>query len=211
MRLLDLLQVTDRSFPTGSFVHSAGLEWLATQSWFDLEDTLRLRLREQLARLDLVFVLHAYTEVAEVLDDEYHARLISREAREASAQVGRRLLRNACDLFQDPDLQSFATCAPHAHQPIVFGLVARALDLPDEFAALAYAYQAVRGQVSAAQRLTRLGQTEAQQLLHRLKPAMQEAVGQAAAIPLADTGGFCPVLDIAAMAHERQTVRLFVS
>lgn len=93
LRLLDLLQVVDRSFPTGAFVHSGGLEWLAARQPFDLEGTLRLRLREQLGRQDLVFVLHSCTEPPDSLDEEYHARLIPREAREASAQVGRQLLR----------------------------------------------------------------------------------------------------------------------
>src|SRR5438874_1231751 len=49
-RLLDLLQVVDRSFPTGAFVHSAGLEWLAAEKSLPLEDGLRLRLSEQLGR-----------------------------------------------------------------------------------------------------------------------------------------------------------------
>lgn len=211
LRLLDLLQVVDRSFPTGAFVHSGGLEWLVTQEAFDLEATLRLKLREQLARLELVFVLQSYTVPPEQLDEEYHARLMAREAREASALVGRRLLVNACGLFHDANLEAFAASASHAHQPVAFGLVARALDLSPEFAGLAYAFQALRGQVSAAQRLIRLGQTAAQQLLHGLKPAMEEAVAVASATPLASAGGFCPVLEVAAMAHERQAVRLFVS
>ena len=177
----------------------------------DLEDILRLRLSEQLGRFELVFLMHTYHEDPVSLDVMYHARLLSREAREASAQVGRRFLANAVDLFDDPDLQSFTARAPHAHQPIVFGVVAHTLALSPQLAALTYAFQVVRGQVSAAQRLMRLGQTHAQRLIHALKPAMQEAVAVALETPLETAGGFAPILDVAPMAHERQTVRLFVS
>lgn len=211
LRLLDLLQVVDRSFPTGAFVHSAGLEWLAAEKLLDLEDVLRLRLSEQLGRFELVFLMHTHEENAVALDARYHARLLAREAREASAQVGRQLLTNAVALFDDTELRSFAAQAPHAHQPIAFAVVAHALELPTRLAALTYAFQAVRGQVSAAQRLMRLGQTDAQRLIHSLKPAMEDAVATALETPLELAGGFAPILDIAAMAHERQAVRLFVS
>src|SRR5206468_1727533 len=113
--------------------------------------------------------------------------------------------------FEGAELRAFAANAPHAHYPIVFAVVARALDIPVRVAALTYAFQMVRGQVSAAQRLMRVGQTEAQRLIHSLKPAMEDAVAVAAETPLEYAGGFAPILDIAAMAHERQPVRLFVS
>ncbi len=211
MRLLDLLQVADRSFPTGAFVHSTGLEWLAAEKLVNLEDVLRLRLSEQLGRFELVFLVHAYEGVAVALDARYHARLMARETREASAQVGRQLLENAVRLFDDPELRSFASHAPHAHYPISFAAVGRALAIPVRVVALTYAFQMVRGQVSAAQRLMRLGQTDAQRLIHSLKPAMEDAVAVARETPLELSGGFAPILDIATMAHERQPVRLFVS
>ncbi|HEY3118140.1 MAG TPA: urease accessory UreF family protein [Chloroflexota bacterium] len=210
-RLLDLLQVVDRSFPTGAFVHSAGLEWLAGEKLLSLQDVLRLRLSEQLGRFELVFLLRAYEGNAVALDARYHARLMAREAREASSQVGRQFLENGVDLFDDAELGAFAARTPHAHYPISFAVVARALEIPIQGAALTYAFQTVRGQVSAAQRLTRLGQTEAQRLIHSLKPAIEDAVAIARETPLELAGGFAPILDIAAMAHERQPVRLFVS
>jgi urease accessory protein len=89
--------------------------------------------------------------------------------------------------------------------------VGQVLGLTSPLAALTYAFQVVRGQVSAAQRLVRLGQTDAQRLIHTLKPAMEAAVTLATATPLEQAGGFAPILDVAAMAHERQAVRLFVS
>src|SRR5207253_3701413 len=84
--LLDLLQITDRSFPTGGFVHSQGLEWLVKEERLSLEEILALRLREQLGRFELVFLAHAYTAPAPDLDERFHSMVLPRESREASSQ-----------------------------------------------------------------------------------------------------------------------------
>ena len=209
--LLDLLQITDRSFPTGGFVHSQGLEWLVKEEPVSLQDVLNLRLREQLSRFELVFVKEAYRAPAPELDERFHSMVLPRESREASGQVGRQLLSNACDLFDKPSLWAARGELPHAHHAIAYGVVCRALEVPTRVGASAYAFQAMRAQVSAAQRLTRLGQTEAQRILHRLKPAIEDAVEAALACPIEEALPFAPLLDIAAMGHERSLVRLFVS
>src|SRR5512140_1634757 len=109
--LLDLLQITDRSFPTGNFVHSHGLEWLLKHG-VGLESALQMRLQEQLGHFELVFVREAYRQPATELDVRFEAMILPREARLASAQVGRQLLRNACDLFGQPTLTVFESSAP---------------------------------------------------------------------------------------------------
>jgi urease accessory protein len=224
-QLLDLLQVVDRSFPTGGFVHSHGLEWLVKNSPLDLERLIRLRLEQQFARFELIFLIAAYRNgerphhnsppegegTAEWLDARFHAMLLPYEARDASMRVGRQLLHAAADLYPDMELQEATTTLPYAHHPVVFGLIGRVLGLDTQTAASVYAFQAVRGQISAAQRLTRLGQVEAQRLLHRLKPAIQDAADTAMGRTLDQAAPFMPLLDVAAMAHERAPVRLFVS
>jgi urease accessory protein len=246
-QLLDLMQVTDRSFPTGAYVHSGGLEWLlarqatdegaalgpgdgtdpappfgagseqssigttACYGRIDLDAALRLRLDHQLARFELVFVLAAFEHPPEVLDRRFHAMCLPKEAREASSQIGRSLLRQAADLFDAPSLETFRERAPFAHQPIVFGLVGQAIGVEPRMAASAYAFQALRGQVSVAQRVARLGQSDAQRILHGLKPDVLAAVSVAESLPIDEVAPFMPILDIAAMAHERSPVRLFVS
>ena len=209
--LLDLLQITDRSFPTGGFVHSSGLEWLVRNHPVDLRDVLAMRLKEQLAHFELVFLVHAYTMDGRDLDERFHAMVLPREAREASAQVGRQLLRNICGLIDDPGLHAAAADLRYAHHPVAYGMVGRALKFDPRIACESYAFQAVRGQISAAQRLMRLGQSEAQRVLHELKPEIAEAVEIALGYPLEEAAPFVPLLDIAAMAHERSEVRLFVS
>ncbi len=137
--------------------------------------------------------------------------LLAYEARDASMRVGRQLLTAATDLYAEAELVEASATLPYAHHPIVFGVLARVLELEPDTAASVYAFHAVRGQISAAQRLTRLGQVEAQRLLHRLKPAIEDAARSRMRRTLDDAAPFMPLLDIASMAHERAPVRLFVS
>ena len=208
---LDALHVLDSSFPTGAYVHSFGLEALAPGNAARLQSALALRVQESLARFELVFLLHAYTEDLVDLDERLHAMLLVREPREASALIGTHLLRAVCDLFDRPRTRAFLAEGRHHHQPVAFGAVAADLDLEPQRAAEAYAFGAVRGQVAAAQRLGWLGQRDAQRVLHALKPAVSAAAADAGRLSLADAGAFAPAWDIACMAHERAFARMFAS
>jgi urease accessory protein len=207
---LDVLHVLDSSFPTGGYVHSYGLESFSAARE-ELQDVLRLRVEQSLARLDLVFVLHAYAGDLVALDVQYHTLQLVREPREASAGVGTNLLRSVTELLSHPRLLAFARDGQHRHHAIVFGAVAAALEMPRALAGEAYAFGSVRAQVSAAQRLGWIGQRQAQRLLQTLKPALTSAVEEASRMDLQEAGAFAPMWDIACMAHEHADVRMFAS
>jgi urease accessory protein len=155
--------------------------------------------------------VHAYTDQLTELDELFHAMLLPREARQASSAIGASLLRSVCDIAADARLTEFASTGPHRHAPIAFGAVAAAFDVPAELAASTYALQNVRSLVSAAQRLGRVGQRDAQRVLHRVKPAMRMAVATAQQLTPDSAGAFSPVWDIASMRHEHAPVRMFAS
>ncbi|HYW89947.1 MAG TPA: urease accessory UreF family protein [Chloroflexota bacterium] len=211
MRWLDWLHIVDSSFPSGAYVHSMGLETLAPATSSDLEHMLELRVRETLGRFELVFLLRAYTDPLIELDEQFHAMVFPREAREASSLIGAGMVNSACAVLDDPRLAAFQAQAPHHHQPIAFGAVAAACEAPPHVAASTYAFQCLRSLTSASQRLGRLGQRDAQLVLHRLKPAVGAAVGVARNLSLAEAGAFNPLWDVASMRHERAPVRMFAS
>ena len=103
---LDILHILDSSYPIGGYVHSFGLESLSSAR-DDLEAVLRLRVEQSLARLELVFVLHAYACDLCALDARYHAMQLVREPREASAALGTNLLRSTTDLLSSARVEAF--------------------------------------------------------------------------------------------------------
>jgi urease accessory protein len=207
----DIWHLLDSSFPTGAYVHSFGLESLAPANATQLRALLTLRLQSQLAHLEIAFLLHAYTEDLVVLDERLHTMLLVREPRDASAAIGTHLLRTASDIIPDVRLHEFLLNGRFHHHSVSFGGLAAALDVPRGVAAQAYTFGSMRGQVSAAQRLGWIGQRDAQQVLHSLKPAMRAAVTEADGLDLADVGAFAPIWDLASMTHERADARMFAS
>ncbi|GAC1323544.1 MAG: urease accessory protein UreF [Chloroflexota bacterium] len=210
---LDILQVLDSAFPTGAFAHAAGLETLSLpdRSAASIQLAVDERIRTTLGRFELVFVVHARTDDLRSLDDALDTMLLVRETREASAVVGRSLLNSTRGLVDSQRLAAFRRAAYHAHHAVVFGAVAQALEMTEQASVESYAFGAVRSLISAAQRLGWLGQTEAQRILHTLKPTIRAAVDEAHTLELADAGAFAPRWDLAAMVHERAPRRMFAS
>ena len=86
-----------------------------------------------------------------------------------------------------------------------------AQNVPLRAALLAYLYQSLAGFSSAALKLIRIGQEGCQRVL---KSALENAgtcVETSLAIKREEAGWFNPLLEIAAMRHERANERLFIS
>jgi urease accessory protein len=204
VQLLDLLQISDSSFPTGGYAHSVGLEGLYAMGDVELEPHLRFLLRNGLERVELPVVrLAAGGSDAVELDQLMDVLLPARELREASRSMGRSLFRA---------VNAFAPLGARAeHHAVVYGLIVREWRLDLDEALRAYAFSALRQQLAAAQRMGRIGQTAVQRLLHALKADVERAAVASHDLELEDIGGFAPLLDFAAMAHAHQPARLFLS
>src|SRR5258708_1958228 len=188
MQLLDVLQIADSSFPSGSYAHSFGLETLYGFGEVGLEEHLRFLLANGLGRVELPIVRLAFNgdDLLE-LDLLMDVLLPVKEFRMASRSIGRSFLRATARIKP--------ARAEVTHHAVVFGIILRDWNIDLNDGLYTYAFQTLRQQLSAAQRLGKIGQTEMQDLLHMLKPAVREAVEVSLSLSRDEIGGFSPWLD----------------
>jgi urease accessory protein len=218
-----LLQTADALFPTGAYAHSLGFEESVRLGLVRDEESLRRFLLGQIVpaqqQQELPYLRFALT--AEGLDErcaidrEISAWKLARETREASAQLGgRRLkaLRTIADaaIFSEFD-DAIRDGRASGHHLVVCGLQARAEGVPLTAALTAYFYQSLAAICAAALKLIRIGQDGCQRVLRAVCADAGEVVQRSLAVAREDAGWFNPLLEIAAMRHERADERLFIS
>ena len=217
-----LLQNCDSLFPSGAYAHSSGLEEMVRLGQVRNEATLDSFLENQvlpaLKNLDLPYVhvahragiladLHELTEIC----DEISAWKLCRETREASLQMGRGRLALARQISPHPSLEALANSSAAPHLLAVYGWQMAVQGVPAHPTLCGYYYQAVAGFCSASLKLIRLGPEGAQRVLSRALQHADEVVAEALLIARDDAGWLGPLLDLAAMRHERAEERLFIS
>lgn len=218
-----LLQTADALFPTGAYAHSLGFEESVRLGIVRDEASLRRYLLEQIVpaqqQQELPYLRFAVSaeglEECCAIDREISAWKLARETREASAQLGGRRLK-ALRTISDAAILAEFEAAIHdgrasGHHLVVCGLQARAESVPLTAALHAYFYQSLAAVCAAALKLIRIGQDGCQRVLRATCTDAGEVVERSLAITRADTGWFNPLLEIAAMRHERAEERLFIS
>ncbi len=223
LQFLQLLQLADSALPIGATAHSFGLETLVASDVLqvpELEEFLRDSLQET-GTLEAAFCRHAHRlAVSRSLSDwlplnlQLGAFKPAREARTASAALGRRFLQLAIDVSEAPMLMEALAVAQTnevaIHHSTAFGFAGGAFGFAEEATALAYLQQSIAGLVSACQRLLPLGQRQASRIVWNLKPTLIEAVQQAA-ISIEEITCFNFLPELGSMQHPMLATRLFIS
>ena len=230
--LLRLLHLADSALPIGSTAHSYGLETLIHDADLTVDqlDGCFAHILAEAGAVEAAYCRRAYAlgavrpgpdadgdamrwQTWQAINRGLSARKPARESRQASATLGRRLLRLALSLEDDATLRQAldAGSAIDLHHAPVFGLLGGHWRLGEEATVLAFLQQMMTGLVSACQRLMPLGQQRAQSILWGLQPTLAATVQRSIAAGDDDPPAFTPLLDIAGMRHPTLPVRLFVS
>jgi urease accessory protein len=208
------------AFPVGSFAYSQGLETSVAQgnvsSSETLTDWLAAIVRHGSLRNDLVMLslVHRAPDSA-TLDDlaELAAALQpSKERSEETAVQGLAFMEAYKAAWTAGEMRSSALADNLTITlPVAVGLASRAhrFDLPATLMAFATAFAS--NLVSAAIRLSVVGQFDGQRVLAALMPTLREACEFAITAGEDDLGTATFAADIASIEHETQMTRLFRS
>ncbi len=218
-----LLQTADALFPTGAYAHSLGFEEIVRLGLVKSESTLQDFLHQQIIPAqqhhELPYLRFAFSaesiEDLCAIDREISAWKLPREAREASTQLGGRRLRALRTISPFPQLAQFEQAIQQAqatgHHLIICALQARVEGIPLQAALTTYFYQSLAAICAAAMKLIRIGQDGCQRALRTAAQRTEATVQSSLALSREDAGWFNPLLEIAAMRHERANERLFIS
>jgi len=211
------------AFPVGAFAYSHGLEWAAEAGWVrdraTLETWLGDLVRHGGLRNDLIFLARSAESFGRgdlVHLDDINALALalqpSAERRLETAQQGTSFLGTIVAAWPVPRLDTLdERFGGDVAYPVAVGIAVAAHGVAPKGGLLGYAVAFLTNLISAAIRLSVIGQTDGQRVLAALLPRAAEAATFAESAGLDDIGGASLRSDIASLAHETQYTRLFRS
>lgn len=211
------------AFPVGAFAYSHGLELAAGRGWVGdraaLEDWLSALVTAGSLRTDLILLAEAWraagmSDLARLakVNDVALALQPSAERHLETVMQGSAFVAAMSTAWPAPK-QSAAISAlgEDISYPVAVGLFTAGHAIPLKPAALGYGIAFVGNLVSAAIRLSLIGQTDAQRITAGLLPHLDAAARVAVHLTLDDLGSATLRSDLASLAHETQYSRLFRS
>jgi len=208
--LIRLLCFASPAFPTGGFAYSHGLEWAVECG--DVKDEASLSawlddvMRYGSGRSDAILLRHAHRahqdpDALRNIASLASAACISSERQAETLGQGAAFAASAA-AWEAID------AAPY---PVAFGALAARAQIDEESACLGFLSAWAGNLISAALRLSVLGQAAGLRVLKSLELTVADVARETCIAGLDDIGGSCFLADIASMRHETQYSRLFRS
>lgn len=221
---ISALQLSDSFFPTGSYTLSYGLESCVhnnvVENGDDLSTLIKNNLENQLGPLDMVALSNTYTASVDEnldkileIDNELHSFKVIREGREGSMRTGKQFLETVLKVEENPLLYEYKLAIEdnlaNGHYPIVLGIASQYMGLTKEQSCLILGYTYTIGLLSASMRLFRMGHSEGQTILSKMKKVIVEVCKENVCKDVEEMGSFSPIMDIMGMVHEGSDSRIF--
>lgn len=224
-QLYRLVQMSDATFPVGTFSFSNGLETASYERVVHDAGTLEQYCRSaalQAAYSDGVTAIHAYRAA---LRDDYDAILeadrrlmlfkMNDEARLMLQRMGKKLAELGERMFPNPLVTRWladivAGVAPGTY-PVAQGLAFAAAGLDEEELFASHQYGVINMILGAALRCVRVSHYDTQEILWRMAEEIPAVYAEAAQMDFPDMNCFVPQMDILASLHEKGNMRMFMS
>lgn len=204
------------AFPIGAFAYSAGLETAISGGTVRTPEALANWLRAILTHgaptTDAILIGEAYRNAGDasalaMLADLALALIPSPERRAETLSLGTSF-RAATSAWSDAGRAALPVQCPY---PVALGAICAMTGLPLAAVLTGFLSALTQGQISVAVRLVPLGQADGLRVLHGLEADIAAAARRGENAGLDDLGTIGFAADIAAMAHETLTVRIFRS
>ena len=203
--LLTLTQWLSPAYPVGAFAYSHGLEAAGVTDKDGVRDWLTDVLTYGAGQSDALFLAAAFRadtpEALRVTDATCRAFAPSKERLLETDQQGAAFCRVTAQVW-GLQVQGLT-------YPVAVGRAAALAALPLGPTLRLYLQAFTSNLIAAAQRLTPLGQTDGQALLHALAPLITGIADAAQPGDLQQLSGTAFLADIASMKHETQYSRIF--
>jgi urease accessory protein len=203
MSLARLLQLASPTLPVGAYSYSQGLEAAveagivndaaSAERW--IADVLEL----SMARMELAVLRQQMEGPSQALNDFFLASRESAELRAETLQMGYSLKKLLAELGVEVPIDEPAL-------PTAFACAARAWNIAEREALVAYLWSWLENQVMAAVKVVPLGQTAGQKILLALGGELEQIAAREA-----QWRNFAPGLAFLSARHETQYSRLFRS
>lgn len=226
MKIMHLLQMTDSTFPVGTFSFSNGLETAAhlgvVHDAASLEQYTRSVARQGAfsdgvaALLSHRAALRGDLREVELTDRELMLFKMNDEARMMLQRMGKKLAELGVKLFPDNALIASwlgdirAEKTPGTY-PVAQGLAFAACGLSEEDLFASHQYGVINMVLGAALRCVRVSHYDTQLILQRLCAESEELFVQARSMTFGDMNSFVPEMDIFASLHEKGNMRMFMN
>ena len=226
MKITRLLQMTDSTFPVGTFSFSNGLETASHLGIVHDADTLEQYTRSvarQGAFSDGVAALIAYRatlagklEEVELIDRELMLFKMNDEARMMLQRMGKKLAELGVKLFPECDimakwLDAIKEGKTPGTYPVAQGISFAAAGLSEEDLFASHQYGVINMVLSAALRCVRVSHYDTQLILQRLCAESDALFEEAKDMTFEDMNSFVPEMDIFASLHEKGNMRMFMN
>lgn len=214
--LQKLLTWLSPAFPVGAFAWSAGLETAIDQGIVrdraTTQDWIEGLLGHGGLRTDAILLAHAHGCAADRdglrdLADLCLALTPARERHEETTITGH-AFASAAKAWPTPALAMLPEPCPY---PIAVGAIAASHAIALDATLLAFLTATVHAQVSVAVRLVPIGQSDGLAIMAALETRISALADLCQHAALDDIGTIAYAADIAQMAHETQTTRIFRS